>query len=212
MTEQYRRGEVPAGVTLGTKMLLVPAVFGGTFSHSGALTGLRDRTNYAWIKRGDPIARYRLTVPRLYLPFLGGMAGEIEHEALVRCPSSGLLIHGRYDYSNDDECEFSRSDGHAPVRMAILLPDDEPPAEDGRFMFTDLARCVWDNREPFLRPSRYWSMGAMTEAHLRQQLDAQLALKPRLVDAMPQYEDYFEKARTEFPQLRPHLKHLFRAQ
>lgn len=191
-------------------MLLVPAVFGGTFSHSGHLSGTRDRTNYAWIKRGDTIGKYTLSVPRSYVAIVGALAGETEHEVAIPSPASGLLIHSIYNYG-DDEHDFGRADGDAPVRMAILLPDDEPPAEDGQFMFSRLVQCVWDHRSPFLRPSRYWTMGPMTESHLRQRLDAQLRLKPHVVDAMPRFEDYFEEARTEFPQLRPHLKHLYRA-
>lgn len=209
MTTDLPPAEVPAGITFGVKMLLVPAV-SDVFSHSGSLVGLREGKSYSWIKRGDAIARYSMSVRKLDVPVLGAVLGDTEHTAEIRSPVSGLIIHSDYRHGLDtyDFKRFGDPDFSPPVRMAILLPDDEPPPESGSYMFRDLITCCWNNRAPFLKPSRRWSMAAYAESDFKTHCDEQYDLVPHIVDAMPRYSEYFQEARTRYPQLRPYLKHL----
>lgn len=207
MTAALLPGEVPAGITFGRRALLIPAV-SDAFRHSGDLTGLRSNHPYTWVSRGDPIGSYRISVPKTDIPLFSMLVNETVHEVQIPSPASGLVIYSSYNFENDKH-DFSRiEDPSAFYRMTLLLPDDEPPAENGEYMFSVLCQCCWRNRSPFLKPSRSWTWGAFTESGLRECLDDQLQLKPRYVDVMPRFERYLQDARTRYPHLRPHLRHL----
>ncbi len=186
---------VPEGITFGNRVLRVPSVL-IALSHSGFLGDTRSGGGYTWVNRGDPVGVFHLRTVKPGV--LGWLAGEKVHSVDVPCPASGLFVHRTFDFATSEESSLT----------AILLPDDEPTAEDGAYMFSALTRVCWDNRDTFLKNSRYWSMEAFSADELKDLLDKQVSLECRTIDAMPRYKDYFDEARTRYPNLRPHLKHL----
>lgn len=70
-------------------------------------------------------------------------------------------------------------------------------------------RFISENRDSLYQESPFWSMGdPMTDAQIDGFLEIQKVAQPLTLDAMPEFKEYFEEARTLFPSLRPHLAHL----
>lgn len=207
LNKSFSPGEIPTGITFGDKVALIPAL-SFIFSHSGHLTNdLYRHKSYTWIKRGDPIGEYRISTPKVDIPIIKFFLTEDEHKVIVRSPVSGLIIFPFYDYGAEDY-DYNVSESSPPLRMTILLPDDEPPAEDGHYLSSDICRVCWEHRHFFLKPSRYWSMAGYEENELKEFLDKQKKYLCKYYNAMPHFEKYFQEARTRYPQLRPFLKHL----
>ena len=183
-------GKVPEGVVFGSKVARIPPI-NARLCHSSGVVGLFAGKKFTWIKRGAFFAKYVIISSK-----------KESHEIYLRSPVSGLILHSMYDLGNiESEC--------IGTRMAILLPDDEHAAEDGGYIFSELCKQCWENRAPFLKPSTRVTRPAMTEDFLRKILDAQREYSCTYIDAMPEYSKYISLARTEHPQLRPYLKHLF---
>jgi hypothetical protein len=186
--------QIPRGVTFGTKVAVIPPV-SGSFSHSGFMEKKgRLHEGYSWIDRGNDLGRYVIEVDKIDVPILKLFVNPEIQKASIPSPVSGLLIHSSYDFGLG--------------LTAILLPDGEQEAADGEFMFQALCHLCEKNKKYFLKPSRYWSKGAFTESIITHMLSEQLSQKCQYVDALPQYRDYFEEARTRHPNLRPYIEHL----
>jgi hypothetical protein len=208
MTGVLPPGQIPSGITFGRRVLLVASV-SDVFSHSGRIRSTLDSAYCSWIQRGATIGKYQLDREAPKKGFFG-KAETVTAEVDIGSPVSGLVLHNDYRFQFDKR-DFARkpeSEYKALARLAILLPDDEPPPMPSSTIFRSMTDICWQGRETFLAPSRYWSLPAMTESDLRDHLDDQLALPHHFVDAMPQYEEYLQDARTRYSELRPHLKHL----
>ena len=192
--QQHKHIYIPEGITFGHKVVVIPSV-SNAFTHSGDMEERLHRT-YKWINRGDPLGHYRIAVDRIDIPVLRFFAGTKPHSAAIPSPVSGLLIHHIYDFGSDI--------------TAVLLPDDEPAAEDGQYMFRSMCHLCIDQQKYFLKPSRYWSLNAYSKQRFQEIIETQLSRSCQYVDAMPRYEDYFDEARTRHPNLRPYLRHLIR--
>ena len=197
--------EIPSGIQFGTKVLLVPAI-SHAFRRSEKLTDIANVTGvergvgFHWVNRGDPVGKFVVRVPKLF--------GESVYEALIPAPASGLLMGSDYRFA-DDEQEFSRYDEAnfaPPVRVSILLPDDEPPPRASKQVFFKFTECVWERRSVYLKSYEHFE--ALDERTLESLLEKQCQLPSHVVDAMPHYEDYLQAARIEHSDLRPYLKHL----
>jgi hypothetical protein len=211
MSGQTKRepGQVPAGITLGDRVLVMPSMFGLLFTHTGGVTrdGVQPES-YAWIQRGEVIARYWVRRPKTNSALLNFFLGdELTFYAPIVSPVSGLVIHKSFDANRDVDL------GDAPplAYFAVLLPDDEPPPLSGEEMFGPAVRLLNDHRDMLMKPSRMWTIPAWEPAKVDELFKRQLSAKCRAYPAMPHWNDYFEEARTRHPSLRPHLRHLFKA-
>lgn len=182
-------GIIPDGITFGSKVARIPPV-ASQLLHCGKIIGLVSGKNYAWVQRGQPIAKFILYVSK-----------KDRREVYIPAPVSGMLLYTSYEFGDVE------IDG-VGQRMVILLPDDEPPAEGGDYMFSRLCQTCWDFRAPFLVESTHVTSAGMPEESLRSILDEQLTYSCKYASAMPEYNDYFEEARSRHPALRPFLKHL----
>lgn len=88
------------------------------------------------------------------------------------------------------------------------MPDDEPPALSAAEIFGDVIALARRFERYFLKDSRYWTQPGMDPATFQRVLADQEAVAPRLLDALPSFEDQLNDARRRRPALRPHLKHL----
>jgi len=191
---QHAKVYVPEGITFGRKVAIIPSV-SMAFSHSGDMASQHNST-YTWIDRGSPLGVYRIAVDKVDIPVLKWFTGTDLHSAIIPSPVSGLLIHANYDFAVS-----------SPI-TAILLADDEPLAENGEYMFRNLCNLCRDKQSYFLKPSRYWSLGAWTAEDFNMAVQKQLLQKCEYVDALPKYKDYFDEIRTRHPNLRPLIRHL----
>ncbi len=67
MVSQGKRksGEVPAGITFGSEVLVLPSLFGTVFTHAGGTyTGDYAPNPYSWVKKGDIIAKVLVRRPK----------------------------------------------------------------------------------------------------------------------------------------------------
>jgi hypothetical protein len=186
---------IPEEITFGRKVAVIPSVL-MDFSHSGNVETLY-KDSYVWVDRGSALGNYKLKVDRLDVPVLKWFAGTETQKASIPSPVSGLLLHSIYDF---------RLSGSSLT--AILLPDDEPQAENGEYMFADVCDLCSRNMIYFLKPSRYWTMDAWTREQFEEIVEEQLSLRCEYVDAMPNYKGYLDEIRKRHPSLRPHIKHL----
>lgn len=194
MDQQHERIYIPEGITFGKTVAVIPSV-SQAFSHSGHLEmSGRLHESYTWIDRGSNLDQYTIEVDRLNVPVLKFFAGTKQQTAPIPSPVSGLLVHSSYDFGMG--------------LTAILLPDDEPRAEEGGYMFRALCHLCTEHKQYFLKPSRYWTLGAWSEDRFNEVIKDQLSQQCKYVDAMPNYKDYFDECRIRHPSLRPHLKHL----
>lgn len=202
MTEHL--SPIPDGITLGNKVLLVPAL-DFLFSHSGSISYRPVCQSYSWINRGDSICKYFIRTPKSNIPIIKLFAGENTESAIIRSPVSGFILHKTYNYGPE---EYDRNNDSYMVRFSILLPDDEPKPENGSFIFQDACQLASKHKEYFLKPSRYWSMKGVSAKKFEDTLEQQKAFNCLIVDALPRYQDYLDDARINHPSLRPYIKHL----
>lgn len=199
----YVPGEIPNGITFGNKVLELPPT-AEIFRFYGMSGPTRLLEPFTWVQRGTPVAVFHYHWPKVPLPFLNLFLGEVEHQHFILCPASGFLLNRLHDTGPAHPAEPS-------YPTSLLLADDEPPAQNGAYMAEALHRFCRTNLHNLYR-SRYSgyrrTKGEVSEQELETLLDSQLSRTCRYVDAMPKYNEYFEAARTRFPHLRPHLKHL----
>lgn len=198
-------GRVPEGVQFGDRVLTVPSLFGGIFTHAGDVTPETSKTrSYAWVNRGDLIGTLWLVKRKWNVPVLGAFAGRDRYTAPILCPASGLIVHSTYQANGVVEFD----DDPPTAAFALLLPDDEPKPVPGDVMFRDAANLIRNHIDVMLQPSPFWSMPPKSPERIEELLQTQLAANSRAYPALPRWQDYFDEARTRHPELRPHLKHL----
>lgn len=204
-TAQLPPGVVPEGITFGHQVLAVPSLFGGLFTHAGGVGSETEKTRqYACIARGDLIGTLYIHRPKSTLPILSSLLGTDSYTAPILSPVSGLILHSPYEH--DKTVEFD--DTPPTSAFAILLPDDEPDPIPGEVMFSKAADLIRRNMAVLQRPSIRWSMLAKDPKEVEATLRRQLAANPRAYPAMPHWKACLDDARTRYPSLRPHLKHL----
>ena len=185
---------VPEGISFGDKVLRFPSV-SMAFSHSGRIRSTYSNT-YRWIDRGSAIGHYMIEVDKVDIPILRVFIGTRTEEAAIPSPVSGLLIHASYDFSS------------GAGLTAVLLPDDEPAAENGKYMFEAVCSLCERHRPYFMKASRYWSMEGWSSSRFDREVENQLSQECQYEDAMPRYSDYFDEIRSRHPDLRPFIRHL----
>jgi hypothetical protein len=196
------RKPVPGGITFGAKVVLLPSL-SSIFDRSLWIQATRHNPyalhqSHTWIDRGDPLAHVVVDTAKTGVPALDFFLGRNVHQVVVPSPVSGLMLYPNLDYGN-------ASDRSA----ALLLPDDEPPAESGRFMYRALCDLCWTHREYiFYQPKELKRSGYYNDAVLDEAFKDQMSRTCAEADALPRYKDYFDEARTRYPELRPLLKHL----
>lgn len=184
---------VPERITFGTKVLQVSRVL-SAFSHSGNMR-TAPGPDYRWIRRGEPLGSFIIEVHKTEFPILKSMLGTEPKEVHIPSPINGLLIiHSTYEF------------GGAPA--AVLVPNDEPAAEDGKYMFRNLCALLVDHKRYYLKPSRYWSSSAWSEKQFEERIEEQLEQQCSYVDALPRYTPYFDEIRKKYPEFRHHVEHL----
>lgn len=202
-------GQLPNGIVLGRKVVLIPGYQDLLFSHSGHFDGdiVRDRT-YGWLQRGEVIGRYHMNVPHSDIDYIRHFLGSEDLSVDVKSPVDGLILGNHLSYLGEWPDQENVTKDNPGYCFSVLIADDEPPPETGRSMYSDACRFIKDHREPFFRHSRYWTKPAMTEEQFATLIDIQLGTNCLFIDAMPKFEDYLKEARTKYPSLRPHIKHL----
>ncbi|WP_299677073.1 hypothetical protein [uncultured Roseobacter sp.] len=200
---------IPVGVTLGDKVVIVPGFQQRLFTHAGRPDEeIWWGKEYSWIKRGQVIGRYHMTIPNSNEDYFRHFMGKKEKSVDVRSPVSGLILHSHFnDFIHWPEQENAPEE--LPIAaFAILVPDDEPKPDSAEHMFGDLIRFMMDNKGPLFRHSPYWSLEPMDDELFEQLIEMQKNATCLVTNAMPRYQDYLEEARTKYPYLRPYLKHL----
>ncbi len=207
MTDNSTTPNIPQGITFGRKVLVMPGI-GSGFTHSGDIKENLQGRNYHWIQRGAPVAEFYIDGSHAGNSLIRAFTSKT-YTAAIRAPVSGMILHSTVGTSlNSDVSDLSRQ-SHPPLaQFSILLPDDEPPAEGGEYIFGDVCRLIRDFQHYFLKPSRYWSMGPFTSDELGKLLTSQQRSACGVFDALPFWADYLNEARTKYPHLRPYLKHI----
>ena len=199
-------GEIPLGITLGNKVVEIPEVdhhFAGPLrgkDFSGHPRGIH--APGTWINRGDPITRLELLTPKTVIPILYFFVPKVVNRIYLRSPVSGLLLDSAVGLANTMRPVFG-----SPT--SLLLPDDEPPAESGHYMFSELCNFCRVHRGYFLKQVVDFGSGkSLTEQQFMKGLEWQENLSCEIYDAMPRYKAYFQRIRNQRPEWRPLLKHL----
>lgn len=200
---------VPDGIVFGDKAVLVPGFQQLLCTHSGWVesTILRGK-QYSWLKRGDVIGRYHMNVPNSDADYFRHIMGSKHLNVDVRSPVSGLIIHSKFGYFVTWPAPDQAESNLPGPSLSVLIADDEPPPESNSYMFGPALEFINAHKGPFFRSSRYWSLGPMTDERFSKLVQAQKDAQCLIVDAMPTFKDYFEEARTRYPSLRQHLRHL----
>ena len=200
--------EIPKGISFGSKVLVLPGYLGG-FTHSGYMNKYSKKRNYRWIKRGEPIAEFVIR-GSYYNSLYSRLFNTEEHSVVIKSPVSGLGLHQILSTDSRLERDSWLKDSSNPpyANYAILLPDDEPPPQTGEYMYSSMCNFIMNMKHYYFKDSRYWTMKGFFEEHLKDMIKIQLSANPIKFDALPNWKDYLNEARTNFPELRPHLKHL----
>ncbi|MDY6856142.1 MAG: hypothetical protein SWO11_15850 [Thermodesulfobacteriota bacterium] len=199
--------DVPQGITFGSKVAVVPGYASG-FTHSGNVIGLMDRQNCRWIKRGEPIAEFKIK-GSYGKGFFSRLIDSKVHSVPIPCPVSGLLLHTTLKHELSSYLEDWNSMENPPLAdFALLLPDDEPKPESGEYMYERMCNLVRDMSHYYFKRSRYWSMKAFSPEILDNLISLQLSANSVIFDALPTWGEYLDEARTNKPELRPYIKHL----
>lgn len=199
--------DIPHGITFGSKVAVVPGYASG-FTHSGNVLDLMERQNYRWIKRGEPIADFKIE-GSYGDSFFSRLIDSKVHFAPIRCPVSGLLLHSTLKHELSSYLKDWNSMINPPLAdFALLLPDDEPMPESGEYMYQEMCSLIRGMGHYYFRDSRYWSMGAFSPEALDNLIKLQLGARPMIFDALPTWGEYLDEARTNKPELRPYIKHL----
>lgn len=136
MEKRYAPGDLPSGITLDRKVIRLPNIADifnrALWIQACIYNPIAICDSYRWIRRGDPYAKLVVFTPMTRLPFVNFFAKKAL-EVFLRSPVSGLMLHGSARYGDADKFEAS---------TPILLPDDEPPAENSSYIFESLcATC-----------------------------------------------------------------------
>ena len=116
-----------------------------------------------------------------------------------------LALHSEYS----DNFTVELKDDVPPIaNFSLLLPSDEVREVSGASLFRAAVNLIKENSDLLYIESRRWTMKGKTPQELESLLAQQLAANCRRYPATPYYDDYLDEARTEFPELRQHLKHL----
>lgn len=199
--------DIPQGITFGTKVAVIPGYASG-FTHSGYVTDLCEKKNYCWIKRGDPIAEFKIE-GSFNDSFLSRMFDSKVHSAPIRSPVSGLLLHTTLKHELSSYLEDWNSMKEPPLAdFALLLPDDEPKPETGEYMYERMCNLARSMSHYYYKKSRFWSMDAFSPDIMDTLISLQLGANPVIFDALPTWEDYLNEARTDKTELRPYIKHI----
>lgn len=198
---------IPAGITLGSKVVVVPGYASG-FTHSANVVSLLERQNYRWVKRGEPIGEFRID-GSYGEGFLAKLTSTKLHTATIPCPVSGLLLHSTLSHEISSRLEGWNAMKEPPAAsFALLLPDDEPRPESGECIYSSMCRLARDMKHYYFKDSRYWSMSGFSPEMFEELISIQINAHPKIFDAMPNWSDYLDDMRTQKPELRPYLKHL----
>lgn len=202
--------QIPNGISFGSKVLVV-AGCDSWFRHSGELVGLMEAPlrgqGFRWVKRGDPIAEFRIH-GSVGDSFLSRWTSSELHTAPIRCPASGLVLHGRLNDGFAHYLANWHSTNYPGVDFAILLPDDEPTPESAEYVYSPMCHLIRKMSHYYFKKSRSMGWSAFSPDKLEGLLKLQLGAQPKLFDALPFWSSYFDEARTDKPELRPYLKHL----
>ena len=116
-----------------------------------------------------------------------------------------MALHSEYS----DNFTVELKDDVPPIaNLSLLLPSDEVREVSGASLFRAAVNLIKENSDLLYKESRRWTMKGKTPQELESLLAQQLAANCRRYPATPYYDDYLDEARTEFPELRQHLKHL----
>ncbi|CAN0598245.1 unnamed protein product, partial [Ectocarpus sp. 12 AP-2014] len=200
---------VPDGIVFGDKVVLVPGLQQRLFTHSGWIESTIPRgQNYTWVDRGDVIGRYHMEIPNFDTDYLRHIMGSKHISAEIRSPVSGLVLHSYFDDFVSWPAPGDAENNLPLAAFSILIAEDEPLPEANSYMFARAVQLIRDCKRLLFRSSRRWSLGPMTEEQFSRLVKAQTDTECLVVDALPKFQDYLEEARTKYPSLRPHLKHL----
>lgn len=217
--------QIPEGITFGSKVVVIPgydAIFWNRFER---VVDLMEGQYYRWVQRGDPIGEFRIDGSFGASSFVKLFSPE-QHIAVIRSPVSGLLIYSEIRHNIDYE-EWNSLKKPSLANCAILLPDDEPKPETGEYIYSAMCQLARDKRQYQLRSSRvspdlnpsskefnetqylkFIEHSKLQNSQFNEILKSQIGVQPRIFDALPSWGEYFDEARTKYPELRPYLKHL----
>ncbi|PJI91300.1 hypothetical protein BC777_0125 [Yoonia maricola] len=201
---------VPDGIVLGDKVVLVPGLQMRLFTHSGRIEEdvLRGK-QYSWISRGDVIGRYHMDIAKSNADYWRHVMGSEHRSVDIHAPVSGLIVNTRFEpFVHWPKRTDPQVETPTVPPLSILIADDEPAPESNTFMYRSALRFIDEHKAPLFRPSRQWTMEGMTDEDFARLVGYQQQAECLIVDAMPEYAAFFEEARTRFPELRPHIKHL----
>ncbi|MEM8787651.1 MAG: hypothetical protein AAGE76_05280 [Pseudomonadota bacterium] len=205
-----RRKPVPEGVVFGDKVVIVPGLQQGLFTHAGHIEWqYLSGQVYGWIQREDIIARYHVDRPKVANGPFRHFFGSDRETATIRSPISGLLLHSYFnDFVTWPASVDEIDDQDMPIAFSVLLPDDEPPPIKPEWTHRRAIQLLEDNKDLLFKDSMRWTRGPMPEDAVARLFQDQRDAQCLIVDALPRFRDYLEEARTKYPELRPHLKHL----
>lgn len=195
---------VPHGITFGSKVVKLPdtsQIFNRALWIQACIQNpVTLGTYYTWIDRGSNLAKYIILTHKIGIGLFKFITPKDLTKIFLRSPVSGLLIHCGHYFGDAD---------NSSCRTTLLLPDDEPPAENGEFMFGQLCNFGWDHRESiFMKPTEFRNSNAFSDASLKSSFKEQVSRVCQVSDALPKFNESFQEARTRHPELRPYLKHL----
>lgn len=199
--------DIPQGITFGAKVAVIPGYASG-FTHSGQVKDLFERQSYCWIKRGDPIAEFRIE-GSYSNNFLSKLINSKVHSVSIPSPISGLLLHTTLKHELSSYLKDWNSMNSPPMAdLALLIPEDEPKPETGKYMYKGMCDLIRNMSHYYYDNSRYWSMEAFSPDHLNNLINLQLSANPIIFEALPTWGDYLDEARTIKPEIRPLIKHI----
>ncbi|MBU2876435.1 MULTISPECIES: hypothetical protein [Alteromonadaceae] len=199
--------DIPNGITIGSKVAVIPGYASG-FTHSGSVIDLLNKQNYCWINRGDPIAEFKIN-GSYNNNVLSRLIASKVHSVYVPSPVSGLLLNTKLKDETLSYLEDWNSLKAPPlVNFAVLLPDDEPKPETGKYMYKNMCNLARQMSHYYYKNSRYWSMEAFSPDILTRLIDVQLSVNPLIFDVLPKWADHLDEARINKPELRPYIKHI----
>ena len=207
MQDKRESGVIPNGVTFGTEVLVMPSLIGSVFTHAGGIDTVSYKPNrYSWVKKGDVIAEVYISRPKTKFGLINDIFfNDIISKVPIKSPASGLALHSEYS----DNFTVKLKDDVPPIaNFSLLLPSDEVREVSGASLFRAAVNLIKENSDLLYKESRRWTMKGKTPQELESLLAQQLAANCRRYPATPYFDDYLDEARTEFPELRQHLKHL----
>ncbi len=199
--------QIPNGITFGSKVAVVPGYASG-ITHSGNVVSLMARQSYRWVARGEAIGEFRIE-GSFGDSFLSRLISSKTHSAPIKCPVSGLLLYSELKDELSGYLKDWNSMKQPPIAdFALLLPDDEPKPESGKYIYSEMCQLIRDMKHYYFKDSRYWTLPAFSPDNLEKLIEYQIAAQSKIFDALPRWSDYLDEARTKKPELRPFLKHL----